>query len=1252
MDSILRSKRATWLVGVCVAIAACEPPMGAPDAGSDAATDAPIADRSPPGPASGNGQRCALSADCPSGTFCDLGECIQQCNTRDACTGQFTCTPRGRCAEPDAGVASDPPVQPTAGVFSASPTNVRIEAQESFSLQLTGRGHVRYRIESLPSWLSVPSMRGEFDDTGSVTMSVNRAMLTANDVATIEIVSTQGRSTVSVAAPGDFTGTYRGTVNYTGVRVRAGAAPVPIDLGSTRIGVQLIQDRAVLSARIDTAQSLLWPAGASGSSSPGPATGLGDVQNNAARVRLVQVLDGATLRSLLSESESVFGARTVGRELQFNLQRTSEGRIEGEAIERITGLTSEPIELVGTVSFTRLPGAAAPMFVVGATPALPMGPARSAGTLPMNCTLPAVCVAPATTQQKRDCVGQLMATGFPLHVVHAATEGTGFRVGSLAPPGQTAYSVASENCVADLDEPRNATWRLDIVPPASRGACANFAMLQCARHQGATLFRDADPERAQVAHDVARAWGEAFSLIGNESMVLAWKASVGASSTPASDMRTQFVVARRAYDAGLARIFDPRMLEELRAATPSVVASAPYYASTSPARNDRIALRRAADLLGGSLRATNEIISIDRITSATRPTFRDDVTRDAVLLWIESAILADLDARWRPSDQPVAEVSQLGAVLTTLDRTVASLDANNNALGVAREYVPIIARDPSSTQSNYALLEAAARTSVMTAQSSEATARNATRAFDTSLDTIRQSQMEAETRYLGQITDICGAAFVSGTNVSHDISQCGRAAGNALNTQRQAAIAAQQRLAVSVAAVSAQRQRIENQRDLMIRVREIRASDIRFQSMTCTDVDALMANNVVLQTASKTLSLFGAGDIFTGIFQFLTGAASVVLDTMAAENNRAMARLQCAQQVRSAASGLAEQQAREMAQLQDMLISLEQLGLQTTVDGAELARVYLEIGQTIETVKRLTSEYERVRANASRNFLNDPSFRIERDRSVVVARDDFDTARLRVYYAARGLEYETNRSLPSLLTRAINAQNATQLNEALNCLSNSWLNWQMLTSSPNRYNPEISLRRDILGITGPRTDPETGEVISAGEQFRRALLAQPFTYQGQVWPALRFSTAIREGNTLFSSLVCNSRIASVEAQLVGDFLGDNNATVRVLADGAGMLRTCDSAAGAERVNAWSLRPAGVPAPVTIQAGVNNFGTAGPNTTLLYYPVAQSSWVVAIPTDDASNRDVDPRKIDDIILRITYTGLPTGGASSMFTATCN
>jgi len=91
-------------------------------------------------------------------------------------------------------------------VFAASPTSVRVETQDTFTLQLSGSGRVRYRIEALSAWLSVPSLRGEFDNMGTITVPVNRAMLMPNDLATVEIISTQGRSTITVTAPGDFSG--------------------------------------------------------------------------------------------------------------------------------------------------------------------------------------------------------------------------------------------------------------------------------------------------------------------------------------------------------------------------------------------------------------------------------------------------------------------------------------------------------------------------------------------------------------------------------------------------------------------------------------------------------------------------------------------------------------------------------------------------------------------------------------------------------------------------------------------------------------------------------------------------------------------------------------------------------------------------------------------------------------------------------------------------------------------------------------
>src|SRR5690606_6686027 len=43
---------------------------------------------------------CIISADCASGRFCDLGECVATCSKNSDCEGGLTCSKRGRCIEP------------------------------------------------------------------------------------------------------------------------------------------------------------------------------------------------------------------------------------------------------------------------------------------------------------------------------------------------------------------------------------------------------------------------------------------------------------------------------------------------------------------------------------------------------------------------------------------------------------------------------------------------------------------------------------------------------------------------------------------------------------------------------------------------------------------------------------------------------------------------------------------------------------------------------------------------------------------------------------------------------------------------------------------------------------------------------------------------------------------------------------------------------------------------------------------------
>jgi hypothetical protein len=245
----MNTKTRLFTIGlISFSLARCMPDMPSGDGGDagrigDGAADGAAV--SPPPPSMGMGNRCALSADCPAGTFCDLGECIQQCNTRDPCTGQFTCTPRGRCADPDAGVATnDPPVVVPSGRLSVLPERVALDpTQTTVELTLRGSGAVRYRVETGGDWLSIATPRGEFNDTTRLTLNVDATRVPRDgSIANVSVHSTQGTVIVPVSASTAMTGRYRGTIQVSGVRVGGGAMPVtfPVALGTTRVGIRSV----------------------------------------------------------------------------------------------------------------------------------------------------------------------------------------------------------------------------------------------------------------------------------------------------------------------------------------------------------------------------------------------------------------------------------------------------------------------------------------------------------------------------------------------------------------------------------------------------------------------------------------------------------------------------------------------------------------------------------------------------------------------------------------------------------------------------------------------------------------------------------------------------------------------------------------------------------------------------------------------------------------------------------------------------
>ena len=94
----------------------------------------------------------------PAGEHCDLGECIQDCNTVDPCAGELVCSPRARCVPPGAPDQDPPPETAFAGTVAVSPLASNLTAfDRTLRLTLTSDSAkpVRYRVQPNAPYLSI-----------------------------------------------------------------------------------------------------------------------------------------------------------------------------------------------------------------------------------------------------------------------------------------------------------------------------------------------------------------------------------------------------------------------------------------------------------------------------------------------------------------------------------------------------------------------------------------------------------------------------------------------------------------------------------------------------------------------------------------------------------------------------------------------------------------------------------------------------------------------------------------------------------------------------------------------------------------------------------------------------------------------------------------------------------------------------------------------------------------------------------------
>jgi hypothetical protein len=340
----------------------------------------------------------------------------------------------------------------------------------------------------------------------------------------------------------------------------------------------------------------------------------------------------------------------------------------------------------------------------------------------------------------------------------------------------------------------------------------------------------------------------------------------------------------------------------------------------------------------------------------------------------------------------------------------------------------------------------------------------------------------------------------------------------------------------------------------------------------------------------------------------------------------------------------------------------------------------LKLDSMLAQMNRLIEDLANARDTAANLYFEDPSFRVVVSDAEYRADSEMDFAVDRLYRLAKTLQYEWTEGYqnpvqipiycqepPSLENPLFDqftqiddlfiAKDADEAGDYLNALQawDSKLRRINGTSvrGPNHAGPftavPISVREQILGfkITGPTAVPLAQSI----QQFRAYLqLHRQTNYWNQLNPSLQFTfdTEIAD-DTFFPATGSewNMRINSISVDLLADqgFSPQQVANVGLIESGLASLRTFwANPPYADQLFNLTFdvgNPNRTAFGIVVPADINGATGGLPptefiNTGLADRPIAASSWILTIDTSDPRNASIDFTKLQDIIIRFTYT----------------
>ena len=1193
------------VVGIAGILAGCG--GGSGQQGQTSLSDAsPGGTGQPPKPISVH-PACIISADCPSGLHCDLGECIQDCNTVSACSSDKTCSSRARCLAADQPDQDPPPPSTNTGNLDVTPTAVsltRANNGKTINLVVTtdSTAEVRYRVQVDASYLSIDKSRGSFKGQTTLPIKINTSNIVARDIpGTVTIYSTLGTTVVQLPLHTGLTGRYHGSLRYNGDA---------IPLGDTRFDLDIMENNGDVSARVAPEHSMLFPQGATGDD---VAYGFGSLNSDGS----VDLTIEHRLESSAAGKLNHFG-RPIGRRMLLHLASTDTGLFDGNFTESVYGLFQNPVQTKGAAHLQFMPEAGDPNFqtknvimptIDSATQNLPRTTTDTFNGGPYACPMGSW----STNSILTSCYNPLRTS-----LLNTTTK----------------YSILSENCKLGLGLPHSAT------ASSTDCGCATYPACALATYAAGNDYSGKGADQGAMAQNLVAP----AALVAQEEIVAAIRDSVANGKGLTAEL-AHYDTALSALAPVAKWLMQPGMLEFFRNIPADVAAKAPSLpavaatTTVSGTESEPYPIARALARVVQLLVDVNaERQRVAGATTSVDPSIQiAQAQNNSVITYLEAVALMGVLDNW--SVAPANAMGSVTGVLTKLDHAFTDMTGGvGDALGNPKRHVPFVYRpdDTASGTTNFEQKLTIAGKAVTQLQGLEATFVEDSKLIDqaqygntTQLNTVKTSLDS-------QIRDICGSGFVlEPPSGSIDWKLCGAKSGTL----------AELALEIETAQLNAQAgaERAQGQKDkidvdvhLVASKKKLRDDQLCFLSDTGQQIVVNTATIGMLGAMQEMLSVASNSNLWNAGASAVMGVASYGLGLEKAGLEADTEQLRQEQTMKTQQTDADVEYADGMANIKREQIDLREMVIEARQGAISILESQLKFGNALARAQELYASRTQTNQLISSDPSMDPAYRLVRNKSTLAVLDGRDAAQRQLLDAGRALEYEINRDLPTLEVAVQSARNYTTLNMLQACLDNIFDQSNVPYGSPQTYSTTVSIRT-LFGIAGPRTDEVTGATLSEGEQFRAYVLNnQALDSNGTL--RIQFSTNLMPGNDIWSTDNCNDKISEVQAQLVGDFLGDNEAEIRLGLSGSAMLRACDT----NEIRAWNLDTDRI---AVIQAGVNTFSEVT-NTTLVGQSVARATWTLELKGGDLvhANADVDVTKLDDIVLKIKHKSLPIQASS--------